>query len=399
MATNTTSTYPNKVRDVANRAVELAFAPNNVFGQFAAQKQHQNGVDAIAGDKVDFYITDLLNPNTDTLSETTDPASQSMTDSIVQVELLEKGNLITTTSKLDMTTFNNHMLEVSTLVGQNAGESTDLYFRSALDAQTDARYVTYGGTGNTAKSGIDGGDDMTGALVRSSVTTLRSRNARPFEGTDYVLVVHPDVENDLYADTASTGFALAGRYAVPGDLFNMEVGKYSSARIVSTTSAKVEHYAGTVNQADTTVDGAVAAGATTFDVASATGIVAGDVVSIETAGGDWYSFLVDSIASTTITITGAFNKNGNRFTSVGMPEALAGGETVREAEAVYTSYLIGAQALAWAWALKPEIRTIQRQTGMGRLTDVSWYALHGAKAFRDASLHKIYTSASTNTVS
>jgi hypothetical protein len=179
----------------------------------------------------------------------------------------------------------------------------------------------------------------------------------------------------------------------------MEVGKYSSARIVSTTSAKVEHYAGTVNQADTTVDGAVAAGATTFDVASATGIVAGDVVSIETAGGDWYSFLVDSIASTTITITGAFNKNGNRFTSVGMPEALAGGETVREAEAVYTSYLIGAQALAWAWALKPEIRTIQRQTGMGRLTDVSWYALHGAKAFRDASLHKIYTSASTNTVS
>jgi hypothetical protein len=284
------------------------------------------------------------------------------------------------------------------LVGFNAAESTDIFLRSKLDAQTGSDYVIY--SNGTGKANIASANDMTGDLMRKGLAKLRGKNVDPrFGDGSYLAIMHPDVYSDLLADAASGGVLEIGRYAVPNELFmNNEVGKYANFRIVTSTNCKVEYNVGTALQTATTIGTNAAAGATVLALTAATGIVAGNTIAVTDNEGDVWTHKVTLVETNDVTIGPALNKNGNVFRTktAGLQFAADAGNEVVEAHPVYTTYLAGSQALAYAWAKQPSVESFVPQTGMRRLTNVYWHALHGATAFRDESLIKIFSGSTLN---
>lgn len=398
MATNTTTTLSDKVRDVLNKAVEIQFSNSTLFLPLTEEKQHRNGTDAEQGDVVDFYIDNAMDPVTEALSETSDPTSTTIYTSKKQVTLEEHGNLVKISKKLDLTSFDN-MRDVARLVAKNAAESTDQLIQEELQVQSGSDYVRFAG-GNTAKTGIDNsaGDSLDLDVIREAAAIQDSYNVEPIDRLgEKVLYIHPMQKADLFGDsTAVSGFNAVGTYITPdnGEIFrNNEIGKLAGYRIVETNAVRVEYYAGATLQPDTTIAGAHAAGATTVSVAAATGIVAGDIVNFE-IGSDWYSHVVTGVSTNDLTIGPAFRKNGYTFNYArvaGLAAAAAGGETAREAHPVFTAYFLGKQALAYAYGMRPMVAESVDMTGMQRLRNVYWYAFHNVGELRPESLLKFYT--------
>ena len=393
-----TTTLSNDVLDVMNKRAEFAFSPKMIFAQVAESKVHENGADADPGSPVKFTIYDLMNPTTDTLSETSDPDAVAITDTIKSVTLLEKGNVTVSTEKLANLDTVGKVREstVPTLVGQNMGESTDLYARSIFDTQVGTAYVTY--VGQTAKSSIASTNIMTAAVVRQARTKLEKENVPvdPRFGS-YIAIMHPEVLYDLRKETGDAAWISVAKYADPQAALKGEIGMFDNFRFISTTNVKHEPDAGAAAQAATTASTGNSAGSTTLDVTDASGIVAGDEISItHAASGDTYTYEVQSVSTNELTIGVAYNKNGTvyRTKTAGLVEAAVAGDVVKEGVNVYTSYFIGHQALAYAYARRPNMVVSGPFDKLQRLLNVGWYALHAYGELRPESLHKVFSASS-----
>lgn len=391
-----TSTLSGDILDVMNKQAEFAFTPKMIFAQVAESKMHENGVDADPGSPVKFTIYDSMNPATDTLSETSDPDAVAISSTQKSVTLLEKGNVTVSTEKIANLDTVGKVREstVPTLVGQNMGESTDIYARTVFDTQVGTDYVTY--VGQTAKASIASTNIMTAAQVRKARAKLENENVPvdPRWGS-YIAIMHPSVIYDLRTETGDAAWIEVSKYADPSSALKGEVGMFDGFRFIQTTNTLHEPDAGAAAQTATTVDGAHAIGATTLAVASATGIVAGDEITV-TVDSVAYTYPVTAVATNDLTIGACYNVDGNvyRTNTAGLVVAAAGGEAVKEGVNVFTSYFIGHQALAYAYAVTPEMRVTGPFDKLGRLVNVGWYGLHAYGELRPESLHKVFSASS-----
>ena len=326
--------------------------------------------------------------------------AESVGNSLVSVTLLEKGNFVTTTEKLETLSFNDLRGAVGDIVADNAARSTDVYAMEIAEAQTGAAYNTY--VGQTAKSLITGSNVITSAVIRQTYAKLDAANAPKVmtEGGEYYLwFLHPNVAYDLKNESSGSTFREAKLYAKPDEILRGELGAYEGFRFISTTAVKTDYVGGEEKQAATTVNGAHSAGATTLAVTSATGIIAGNVINVVVSGVNW-ALEVTGVATNDLTINKAVRKDGFEYFAndgSGLPVALAGGEAVEESSTVYSNYALGADAFAYAYAVQPEIRVSSDPSdAYGRLQRVAWYALHGIGEYAPESLHKVYCSSAIN---
>jgi N4-gp56 family major capsid protein len=401
MATSTTSTTGAGILDVANKMVGMQFGPRTVFANqiIANGRQHENGADAAPGDPVKFYNYNRLQPNTATLSETASGTAETIGLVAKSVNLLEKGNFVTTTEKLRSLSFDG-LKSVTNMVAENAALSTDQYAMEVAETQTAAAYNTY--VGQTAKSLITASNVLTGDVVRQTHEKLESANVpkiRTEGGEFYLWFVHPTPFYDLKKETGDAAFRVAKLYAEPSELLRGEYGSFEGFRFITTTAVKTDYVGGEEKQAATTVSGAEAVGATVIAVASGTGIVAGNVININDGTDNW-AYTVVSVATNDITIGKAIRKNGFTYFAEdgsGLVTALAGGEAVEESSVVYSNYALGSDAFGYAYATTPEVRlSPDPADAYGRLERVAWYALHGIGEIRPESLHKVYCSSAIN---
>lgn len=394
---NTTSNQSDLLVTARDAAFMLGFAPSNIFAQVANSKSWDQQGDPQHGATVEFTIFNQLNPNTDTLNETTDPDGKNLRKTVKSVTIVEKGDVVTTSKKLRMTSIHNLDTATLEIVGQQAGESTDLYARSVMDAQVGSAYVTY--VGQTAKASITASNKMSTTELLKGFNKLQRKNvpADPRFG-QYIAVMHPDVAHDLRAETATGGFIDVSKYSpdMAGKLLRNEIGSYGGFRIVTNTNAKQEYGAG-ANATSTTADGAHSAGATTLSVATGLGasFSVGDIVVVDD-GTDEYAFEISAIATDDLTIGECINKNGTvyRTDTAGLVTALSGGETVKKAVTVYTTYLVGFQAFGYGYAEQPNLKITGPFDKLGRLLNVGWYALHGFGELRPEACHKIFSASS-----
>jgi N4-gp56 family major capsid protein len=186
---------------------------------------------AMPGSSVVFSIYSDLAAATSTLTETTDVSSVALGNpSQVTVTLQEYGSAVTTTKKLNLTSFNDVDTALADIIAYNAADSIDQVVAGVLTAGTN---VIYAGTA-TNTNGILATSTITVADIREAVVQLRTNKAVPRIGELYAAYLHPRQSADLRAESGTGGFQELTKYVERTPFVAGAVGVLEGAFIVET---------------------------------------------------------------------------------------------------------------------------------------------------------------------
>jgi N4-gp56 family major capsid protein len=343
---------------------------------------------AMPGSSVVFSIYSDLAQATSTLTETSDVSSIALGNpSQVTVTLNEYGSAVTTTKKLNLTSFNDVDSALADIIAYNAADSIDNVVGQVLSAGTNVIYSNGpSGSAPTSSAGVLPVDTITVADIRNAVVTLRTNKALPRMGELYAAYLHPRQSADLRAETGTGGFQDLTKFVDRTPFVAGAVGVLEGAFIVETprvlNGLKLSTgITPTVAITNVEADGTDA----TITTAVAHGLGVGQVVTIAasnalfngtftTIAGTTGSTIVYALAQTVVSAaaTGTVTFTNN-YRAI-----IAGREALAEAQAADISTVIG-----------PEIDALRRFRTIG------WYYFGGFARLREAALIRI-ESAATN---
>ena len=218
----------NLVQQAYDQYVRMALRSIPVMRALADVKPVQQ---AMPGSSVVFSIYSDLAQATSTLTELSDVSSIALGNPTqIPVTLQEYGSAVTTTKKLNLTSFNDVDTALADIIAYNAADSIDAVVASVLTGGTN---VIYGGTA-TSTAGIVAADKMTVADIRSAVTELRTNKALPRIGELYAAYLHPRQTADLRAETGNGGFQALTQYVDRTPFVAGAVGVIEGAFVVET---------------------------------------------------------------------------------------------------------------------------------------------------------------------
>jgi N4-gp56 family major capsid protein len=199
---------------------------------------------AMPGSSVVFSIYSDLAAATSTLTETTDVSSVALGNpSQVTVTLQEYGSAVTTTKKLNLTSFNDVDAALADIIAYNAADSIDKVVASVLTAGTN---VIYAGTA-TSTNTITSSMTLSVADIREAVVQLRTNKALPRIGELYAAYVHPRQSADLRAEAGTGGFQELTKYVDRTPFVAGAVGVLEGAFVVETPRVPYAANSGSVN--------------------------------------------------------------------------------------------------------------------------------------------------------
>jgi N4-gp56 family major capsid protein len=248
-----TSDISNLVKAAYDQYVRMALRSIPVMRALADVKPVQQ---AMPGSSVVFSIYSDLAQATSTLTETLDVSSIALGNpSQVTVTLNEYGSAVTTTKKLNITSFNDVDAALADIIAYNAADSIDSVVATVL---TGGSNVIYGGNATTTNT-IDSADTISVADIRNAVTELRTNKALPRLGELYAAYLHPRQAADLRAESGTGGFQDIVKYTdnVSKTIIPGSVGVIEGAFVVETPRVP---YAANTNSPAVNVYKAVVAG-------------------------------------------------------------------------------------------------------------------------------------------
>ena len=223
-----TSAISNLVQTAYDQYVRMALRSIPVMRALADVKPVQQ---AMPGSSVVFSIYSDLAQATSTLTETSDVSSIALGNPTqVPVTLQEYGSAVTTTKKLNLTSFNDVDAALADIIAYNAADSIDAVVASVLTAGSN---VLYAGTA-TSTNTVAATDKMTVSLIRKAVTELRTNKALPRIGELYAAYLHPRQTADLRAETGTGGFQALTQYVDRTPFVAGAVGVIEGAFVVET---------------------------------------------------------------------------------------------------------------------------------------------------------------------
>jgi N4-gp56 family major capsid protein len=186
---------------------------------------------AMPGSSVVFSIYSDLSTATGTLTETSDVSSIALGNpSQVTVTLNEYGSAVTTTKKLNLTSFNDVDAALADIIAYNAADSIDSVVASVLTGGTN---VIYGGTA-TGTNSVTSSGTIAVADIREAVVQLRTNKAVPRIGELYAAYLHPRQSADLRAEAGTGGFQELTKYVERTPFVAGSVGVIEGAYVVET---------------------------------------------------------------------------------------------------------------------------------------------------------------------
>jgi N4-gp56 family major capsid protein len=244
-----TTTVSNLVQTAYDQYVRMALRSIPVMRAIADVKPVQQ---AMPGSSVVFSIYSDLSTATSTLTETSDVSSTALGNpSQVTVTLNEYGSAVTTTKKLNLTSFNDVDAALADIIAYNAADSIDSVVASVLTGGSNAIFA---GTA-TNRNGITSSMTISVADIREAVTQLRSNKALPRIGELYAAYLHPRQSADLRAESGTGGFQELTKYVERTPFVAGAVGVIEGAFVVETPRVP-----SVVNTGTVTVYQAVVAG-------------------------------------------------------------------------------------------------------------------------------------------
>lgn len=225
-----TSAISNLVRTAYDQYVRMALRSIPVMRALADVKPVQQ---AMPGSSVVFSIYSDLAQATTTLTEATDVSSIALGNpNQITVTLNEYGSAVTTTKKLNMTSFNDVDTALADIIAYNAADSIDAVVAAVLTGAGNTNII-YGGNATTTNT-IDIADTMSVSDIRQAVTELRTNKALPRIGELYAAYLHPRQTADLRAETGTGGFQELSKYVDRTPFVAGAVGVIEGAFVVET---------------------------------------------------------------------------------------------------------------------------------------------------------------------
>ncbi len=383
----TTSSISNLVQAAYDQYVRMALRSIPVMRSLADVKPVQQ---AMPGSSVVFSIYSDLAQATSTLTESSDVSSIALGNpSQVTVTLNEYGSAVTTTKKLNLTSFNDVDSALADIIAYNAADSIDNVVGQVLSSGTNVIYSNGpSGTAPTSSATVLPVDTMTVADIRNAVVSLRTNKALPRMGELYAAYLHPRQSADLRAETGTGGFQELTKYVERTPFVAGAVGVIEGAFIVETPRVLNGLKLATgITPTVAITNVALTTNVVTITTAVAHGLGAGQVVTVaattNTAVNGTYT-----IASVPSTTTFTYALTASNISSVAdtgtvtftnnYRAIIAGREALAEAQAADISTVIG-----------PEIDALRRFRTIG------WYYFGGFARLREAALYRI-ESAATN---
>jgi N4-gp56 family major capsid protein len=187
---------------------------------------------AMPGSSVVFSIYSDLAQATSTLTETTDVSSIALGNpNQVTVTLNEYGSAVTTTKKLNLTSFNDVDSALADIIAYNSADSIDAIVAAVL---TGGSNVIYAGSTATSTNTITAAATISTQDIREAVTQLRTNKALPRIGELYAAYLHPRQSADLRAESGTGGFQELTKYVERTPFTAGAVGVLEGAFIVET---------------------------------------------------------------------------------------------------------------------------------------------------------------------
>ena len=236
-----TSAISNLVQTAYDQYVRMALRSIPVMRALADVKPVQQ---AMPGSSVVFSIYSDLAQATTTLTEASDVSSIALGNpNQITVTLNEYGSAVTTTKKLNMTSFNDVDAALADIIAYNAADSIDAVVASVL---TSGSNVIYAGTATTTNT-ITSAMKMSVQDIREAVTELRTNKALPRIGELYAAYLHPRQTADLRAETGTGGFQDLSKYTDRTPFVAGAVGVIEGAFVVETPRVPYAANSGSVN--------------------------------------------------------------------------------------------------------------------------------------------------------
>jgi N4-gp56 family major capsid protein len=380
----TTSSISNLVQAAYDQYVRMALRSIPVMRSLADVKPVQQ---AMPGSSVVFSIYSDLAQATSTLTESADVSSIALGNpSQVTVTLAEYGSAVSTTKKLNLTSFNDVDAALADIIAYNAADSIDNVVGQVLCAGTQVIYANGpSGTVPTASSAVLPVDTITTADIRNAVVTLRTNKALPRIGELYAAYLHPRQSADLRAESGTGGFQELTKYVERTPFTAGAVGVLEGAFVVETPRVlNGLKLAAGITTSTTITNVALTSNVVTITTAVAHGLGTGQVVTVAatTNTGVNGTYTITGTTSTTFTyaltasnITSVADTGTVTFTN-NYRAIIAGREALAEAQAADISTIIG-----------PEIDALRRFRTIG------WYYFGGFNRLREAALVRIESSA------
>jgi N4-gp56 family major capsid protein len=381
----TTSSISNLVTAAYDQYVRMALRSIPVMRSLADVKPVQQ---AMPGSSVVFSIYSDLAQATSTLTESTDVSSIALGNpSQVTVTLAEYGSAVSTTKKLNLTSFNDVDSALADIIAYNAADSIDNVVGQVLCAGTQVIYANGpSGTVPTASSAVLPVDTITTADIRNAVVTLRTNKALPRIGELYAAYLHPRQSADLRAESGTGGFQELTKYVERTPFTAGAVGVLEGAFVVETPRVlNGLNLAAGIGTTVSVTNKALTSNVATLTTAVAHGLGVGQVVTVSG---------VDSVfnGTYTITVVGTTTTFSYAKTNADVSSAAATGTVTFTNN--YRAIIAGREALAEAQAsdistiIGPEIDALRRFRTIG------WYYFGGFNRLREAALIRIESAAS-----
>ena len=225
-----TSAISNLVQTAYDQYVRMALRSIPVMRALADVKPVQQ---AMPGSSVVFSIYSDLAQATTTLTEASDVSSIALGNpNQITVTLNEYGSAVTTTKKLNMTSFNDVDSALADIIAYNSADSIDAVVAAVL---TGGSNVIYAGTsGATSTNTITATDVMSVSAIREAVVQLRTNKAVPRINDLYAAYLHPRQAADLRAESGTGGFQALTQYVDRTPFVAGAVGVIEGAFVVET---------------------------------------------------------------------------------------------------------------------------------------------------------------------
>ena len=236
-----TSAISNLVQTAYDQYVRMALRSIPVMRALADVKPVQQ---AMPGSSVVFSIYSDLAQATTTLTEASDVSSIALGNpNQITVTLNEYGSAVTTTKKLNLTSFNDVDAALADIIAYNAADSIDAVVAGVLTSGTN---IIYAGTA-TSTNTITSSMKMSVQDIREAVTELRTNKALPRIGELYTAYLHPRQTADLRAETGTGGFQALTAYTDRTPFVAGAVGVIEGAFVVETPRVPFAANSGSVN--------------------------------------------------------------------------------------------------------------------------------------------------------
>ena len=223
-----TSAISNLVQTAYDQYVRMALRSIPVMRALADVKPVQQ---AMPGSSVVFSIYSDLAQATTTLTESSDVSSIALGNpNQITVTLNEYGSAVTTTKKLNLTSFNDVDTALADIIAYNAADSIDAVVASVLTSGTNIIYAGTATSNNTITSSMK----MSVQDIREAVTELRTNKALPRIGELYAAYLHPRQTADLRAETGTGGFQGLTQYVDRTPFVAGAIGVIEGAFVVET---------------------------------------------------------------------------------------------------------------------------------------------------------------------